>query len=83
MRFYRTNKKSITMISYSKFLEQAEELVSEGHDDQLKLLLCQIKWIDYLTTVSQKQVQWIFEIWYKEIFELTEYARIIKFDEGE
>lgn len=71
------------MVDYKKFLEQAEEFISEGHDEQFYLLLCQIKWIDYLTSVPQKQVQWIFEIWYKEIFELTEYARIIKFDEGE
>lgn len=68
------------MISYMEWLNEAEQLVHEGHDDELKQLLCQIMWVQNLTNTTQAQD--IFEAWYKEMITETQYEILIQV-EGE
>lgn len=69
------------MISYMKWLSEAEHLMQEGHDDELKQLLCQIMWVQNLTNTTEAQD--IFDTWYKEMVTGTQYETLIQVEEGE
>lgn len=64
------------MVNYMRWLDEANLLVQQTYDENVKELIEQISWILNLTNIDKAQE--IFNYWYGEMIEDTEYEFIFE-----